>query len=202
MFHGLRIDNILVSKIKQYSSTRADISKDLPEPLEAYNPITSLPQISESRILETARILSEDIGFRTPGTREHAVGEEWLWHQVTNIKQECDKIVRKSPSRNLECEIWHQKGSGSHRFDMMGARLYKTYVNLGNIVMRISDGTEQGKKDAVLVNAHLDSTLPTPGAADDAVCVGIMLECVRVLLETEDWEPKRAVVFCKRSKNQ
>ena len=31
---------------------------------------------------------------------------------------------------------------------MMGRRLYKTYVNLTNIIVRLSDGTEEGKKDA------------------------------------------------------
>ncbi|KAJ4473162.1 hypothetical protein J3R30DRAFT_3296811 [Lentinula aciculospora] len=168
----------------------------LPEPLhEQYDPVTNLSQISESRILEVSRILSEDIGFRTPGTREHALGEDWLWDQVTKMKDDCDELVKKTPHRHLECEIWRQKGSGSHRFDMMGARLYKTYVNLGNIVVRLSNGTDASKEHSVLVNAHLDSTLPTPGAADDAICVGIMMEAIRVLVESKDWEPKHAVVF-------
>jgi Zn-dependent M28 family amino/carboxypeptidase len=78
---------------------------------------------------------------------------------------------------------------------MMGARLYKTYVDLGNIVVRLSDGTAEGKAHSVLVNSHLDSTLPTPGAADDAISVGIMLECIRVLVETKDWQPNHAIVF-------
>ncbi|KAJ3727351.1 hypothetical protein DFJ43DRAFT_1133193 [Lentinula guzmanii] len=157
---------------------------DLPEPLhEQYDPITHAPQISESRILEVSRILSEDIGFRTPGTREHALGEEWLWDQVTKMRNDCREIVRNSPHRHLECEIWHQKGSGSHRFDMMGARLYKNYVDLGNIVVRLSNGTDAGKEHSVLVNAHLDSTLPTPGRLT-----------TRVLTESKEWEPKHAVV--------
>lgn len=77
----------------------------------------------------------------------------------------------------------------------MGKRLYKTYRNLTNIVVRLSDGTPEGKEHALLLNSHLDSTLPSPGAADDAISVGVMLECIRVLLETKDWEPKHAVVF-------
>jgi Zn-dependent M28 family amino/carboxypeptidase len=79
----------------------------------------------------------------------------------------------------------------------MGKRLYKTYVNLSNIIVRISDGTDQGKEHALLVNAHLDSTLPSPGAADDALSVGVMLDCMRVLVETPDWTPKHAVIFCE-----
>jgi Zn-dependent M28 family amino/carboxypeptidase len=79
----------------------------------------------------------------------------------------------------------------------MGKRLYKTYVNLSNIIVRISDGTEEGKEHAVLVNSHLDSTLPSPGAADDALSVGVMIDCIRVLVNTPNWEPKHAIIFCE-----
>lgn len=56
---------------------------------------------------------------------------------------------------------------------MMNKRLYKTYVNLSNIIVRLSNGTDAGKEHAVLVNSHVDSTLPSPGAADDALSVGV-----------------------------
>jgi Zn-dependent M28 family amino/carboxypeptidase len=82
-------------------------------------------------------------------------------------------------------------------FDMMNKRLYKTYVDLTNIIVRVSDGTTEGKAHSVLVNAHLDSTLPSPGAADDAISVGVMLECMRVLVGTPGWQPKHAIVFCE-----
>lgn len=82
---------------------------------------------------------------------------------------------------------------------MMGHRLYKKYVNLTNIIVRFSNGTPAGKKHAILVNSHLDSTPPSPGAADDALAVGVMLDCLRVLLHTPNWEPKNAIIFCKVS---
>jgi Zn-dependent M28 family amino/carboxypeptidase len=84
------------------------------------------------------------------------------------------------------------------RFDMMGKRLYKTYANLTNIVIRVSDGTSEGKEHAVLVSAHLDSTLPSPGAADDALSIGVMLDCIRVLTHSPGWTPSHAIIFCKR----
>ena len=62
---------------------------------------------------------------------------------------------------------------GGSSFDMMNKRLYKTYVNLSNIIIRVSNGTSEGKQHALLVNSHLDSTLPSPGAADDAISVGV-----------------------------
>ncbi|EIW75315.1 hypothetical protein CONPUDRAFT_169679 [Coniophora puteana RWD-64-598 SS2] len=161
---------------------------------DLYHPTTNLPLISESAILGYAKYLSEDVGYRTPGTREHALADAWMVDKANELKAECDKLV-KDQGRKLECEVWRQEGSGSHRFDMMNKRLYKRYVDLSNIVIRVSDGTEAGKADAVLVNSHLDSTLPSPGAADDALAVGVMIECMRVLINTPDWSPKHAVVF-------
>ncbi|EMD39116.1 hypothetical protein CERSUDRAFT_104381 [Gelatoporia subvermispora B] len=168
----------------------------LPEPItELIDPITGLPQLSEARILAHAQYLSEDIGYRTVGTREHALGDEWMVQQVEVLQAQCEEVIRAYPGRHLQCEVWHQRGDGYHRFDIMGHRLYKTYRDLTNVVMRISDGTEAGKTHAVLVNAHVDSTLPSPGAADDALAVGVMLECIRVLVGTPGWEPTHAIVF-------
>lgn len=83
----------------------------------------------------------------------------------------------------------------SSRFDLLGKRLYKTYVNLSNIIIRISDGTPEGKEHAVLVNSHLDSTLPSPGAADDALAVGVMLEAARTLITKPYWSPKHSIIL-------
>ncbi|KIL62086.1 hypothetical protein M378DRAFT_166083 [Amanita muscaria Koide BX008] len=177
---------------------------DLPTPLtELVDPRTNLPQISEARILDIARYLSEDIGYRTVGTYEHALADGWLHGQVLEFQKECQKAaeaaagmgVGGSGGRKLECEVWRQQGSGSHRFDMMGKRVYKTYVNLTNIIVRISNGTPKGKQNAILVNAHLDSTLPSPGAADDALCVGVMMDVMRVLVGTPGWSPEHAIIF-------
>ncbi|CAK5267855.1 unnamed protein product [Mycena citricolor] len=159
------------------------------------DPLTHLPQISESRILDVARHLSEGIGYRTVGTTEHAEGDAWMIAQAQALKTHCDAVVRAEPGRRLECEVWHQRGSGTHRFDMMGKRLYKTYQNLTNIIVRLSDGTDAGKEHALLVNSHVDSTLPSPGAADDALAVGAMLDCIRVLLDTPGWSPAHAAIF-------
>ena len=81
------------------------------------------------------------------------------------------------------------------RFDILSARLYKTYVNLANTVIRISDGTPEGKEHAVLINSHLDSTLPSPGAADDALAVGTMIEVARTLALTRGWTPEHSIIL-------
>jgi hypothetical protein len=80
------------------------------------NPATSLPQISEAQILSYAKYLSEDIGYRTVGTREHALGDAWMYEKAEELQKECEAIVKAVPDRKLECEIWRQQGSGSHRY--------------------------------------------------------------------------------------
>ena len=76
----------------------------------------SLPQLSEATILEYAKYLSEDIGYRTPGTREHALADEWMTKKAYQLKEECERVVAAQPGRKLQCEVWRQEGSGSHRY--------------------------------------------------------------------------------------
>lgn len=78
------------------------------------NPSTQLPQISEANILGVAKYLSEDIGFRTVGTFEHALADTWMVQRAEEMQKECERIVVET-GRKLECEVWHQQGSGSHR---------------------------------------------------------------------------------------
>lgn len=83
----------------------------------------------------------------------------------------------------------------------MNRIIYKAYHNLTNILFRISSSAHPESKElAILLNAHLDSTLPSPGAADDALCVGICLEIARNLIESAgrgEWEVGWSIVFCK-----
>lgn len=48
---------------------------------------------------------------------------------------------------------------------MMGKPVFKVYENLSNIIIRISNGTPAGKAHALLLNAHVDSTVPSPGSS-------------------------------------
>jgi len=83
--------------------------------IPSYDPKTNLPHPSEATILSYAKHLSEGIGYRTPGTREHAIADAWLFQKVQDIGQLCRQAVEKEPDRKLECTVWRQEGSGSHR---------------------------------------------------------------------------------------
>ncbi|KAF8903001.1 hypothetical protein CPB85DRAFT_1255887 [Mucidula mucida] len=157
----------------------------LPEPLPA-----NVTGISEARILEYARVLSEDMGFRTVGTREHAAADTWMTGVLEDIRERCVS------NEKVACEVWRQEGNGSHRFDIMNTRLYKSYVGLSNFVVRLSaKANANSTEHAVLLNAHLDSQLPGPGAADDAISCGVMLDIINVLLAEDEWEPTYSAIF-------
>jgi hypothetical protein len=88
----------------------------MPQPLQdLIDPLTSLPQPSEPRVLEYMKVLSEDIGFRTVGTKEHALADTWMVEQVNAFKHLCERAIEKETGRKLECEVWRQQGNGSHR---------------------------------------------------------------------------------------
>jgi len=71
----------------------------------------------------------------------------------------------------------------------------KMYTNMTNIVVRLSCGPECDE-NAVLLNSHFDTTLGSPGAADDALGVGVMMEVIRVM-SLRPSPKKNSIVFCK-----
>lgn len=73
-------------------------------------------------------------------------------------------------------------------------KVWKKYYQLGNLIVRLSSHDPASKKNAILVNSHLDSTLPSPGAADDGAGVVVSLEALRVLAGSPQ-ELSNAVVF-------
>lgn len=133
---------------------------------------------SESNVHSLIEKLSVDIGYRIVGTREHVRAEEWLLDELRKYE---GTHYLGAEAGNVQVEIWQQIGDGAHRFDFISSTVWKKYYSMSNVVVRISDGTDESKENSVLVNAHLDSTLPSPGAADDGVGVGIMMELLRIL---------------------
>lgn len=63
----------------------------------------------------------------------------------------------------------------------------KVYAGIVNIILKVrAKNPPSGKaaaKDSILLGAHIDSTLPSPGAADDGMGVGVMLDIARVLVD-------------------
>ncbi|OCF60854.1 hypothetical protein L486_00497 [Kwoniella mangroviensis CBS 10435] len=155
----------------------------LPERLEPYD-ANGNPQPSEQLILGHIESL-ETIGYRTVGTSEAVKGEEYVLGEVRKIVSRCEE------GEALNCEWWVQQGSGFHSFDILDHEVLKAYNGITNIILKISakyppsynETAKRPEKDAILLGAHMDSTLPSPGAADDGMGVGVMLDLARVVVE-------------------
>ncbi|RUO97088.1 hypothetical protein BC936DRAFT_141000 [Jimgerdemannia flammicorona] len=72
------------------------------------------------------------------------------------------------------------------------------YTNVTNVIVRLTcpGGADNScSRNSILLNSHFDTTLASPGAADDAAGIAVMLEAIRVL-SLEGWEERRnGVVF-------
>lgn len=174
----------------------------LPTPRDIHvDSLEAQPHFSETKSLEYIRTLSEDIGYRIVGTQQHIDAERYVealvkqyegWHTTRSAD---DLANRTNHQGDTQVEVWTQVGDGAHRFDFMSSVVWKKYYSMSNIVVRISDGTDQGKQDALLLNAHLDSTLPSPGAADDGAGVAILLEVLRVLTSAPRPKLRHSVIL-------
>ncbi|KAJ3197532.1 hypothetical protein HK101_002835 [Irineochytrium annulatum] len=129
-----------------------------------------VPHFSESVATRHVKALAEEIG--TKGEEE---AREYVVRVLKEIKAEAEKIAPE-----LSFDILTERGFGSHRFDFMGEVVMKQYVNISSVVVKLSCGPTCDQ-NAILVNSHLDSQIVTPGAADDAAGVAVMLEMARVV---------------------
>ncbi|WWC88985.1 uncharacterized protein L201_003900 [Kwoniella dendrophila CBS 6074] len=157
----------------------------LPEVLSPYDS-NGIPQVSEQSILGHIESL-ENIGYRTVGTHEAIQGEQYVLDQVHKLVNRCEQ------TKILNCEWWVQQGSGFHSFDILDHEVLKAYNGITNIILKLTafnppsynETAPKPKKDAILLGSHIDSTLPAPGAADDGMGVGVMLDVARVLVERD-----------------
>lgn len=135
---------------------------------------------SEANAVSVMHHLSVDIGYRIVGTKEHLDAENWLENVLRRYEGHHNTGTADSPGQT-QVEVYKQIGDGAHRFDFMSNVVWKRYYSMSNLVVRISDGTDESKANSLLLNAHLDSTLPSPGGADDGIGVAILMEALRVL---------------------
>uniref|UniRef100_A0A7C9EJJ1 Peptidase M28 domain-containing protein n=2 Tax=Opuntia streptacantha TaxID=393608 RepID=A0A7C9EJJ1_OPUST len=76
----------------------------------------------------------------------------------------------------------------------LGHSISLAYRAHTNVLMRISSVGSSESDASVLVNAHFDSTLGSPGAGDCGSCVASMLELARLIIDS-GWIPPRPIIF-------
>ncbi|CAO3570800.1 unnamed protein product [Mortierella alpina] len=146
-------------------------------------------RFSEENVRKIVRHLSDDIGYRIVGTAQDQETQDYLIQEIATMKEHAQRErLRRSLTTGVgetalalpRFDTWIQVADGSHQFDFMSKVVMKMYTNMTNIIVRLSCGPECDKS-AILLNAHYDTTLGSPGAADDALPIGVMLELIRIL---------------------
>ncbi|KAF9541630.1 hypothetical protein BGW38_009823, partial [Lunasporangiospora selenospora] len=167
----------------------------LPTPVtEPFDPKTGEPQFSEANVRKLTKHLSEDIGLRLVGTEQCDAAEKYLVREIKQLKEEAKRVAARGDIQGLpNFELWVQVEDGSHRFDFMSKVVMKTYTNMTNIIVRLSCGPECDD-NAILLNAHFDTTLGSPGATDDGLGVGVLMEIIRIM-SIQSAPKKNSVIF-------
>ncbi|CAO3689480.1 unnamed protein product [Umbelopsis ramanniana] len=170
----------------------------LPQPKShrGISPQTDAAEFSEYNALETITYLGETLGYRIVGTIEEAQSADYLLNKIESYQQFAQSIPQAP-----KFDIWVQHQNGSHRFDIMDHMVLKMYTNVTNIIVRLScpesaaNPSRECENNAVLLNAHFDTTLGSPGASDDGSGIAVMLEIIRIMSQ-QSWDGyKNSVVF-------
>ncbi|XP_058731795.1 uncharacterized protein LOC131603496 isoform X1 [Vicia villosa] len=145
-----------------------------------------LDRFSEARAIEHVRMLSQEIDGRhegRPGLKKAAL----------YIKGELELIKDRATS-NVRIEIEESTVSGSFNMNFLRHHIALGYRNHTNILMRISSIDSKDTDPSVLVNAHFDGPLGSPGAGDCGSCVASMLEIARLIVDSGS-ALRRPVIF-------
>ncbi|CAM0140646.1 hypothetical protein VKS41_006671 [Umbelopsis sp. WA50703] len=170
----------------------------LPEPKthRGISPLVDAGEFSEYNAIETLTYLGDTLGYRIVGTIEEAQSADYLLQKIESYKQ-FSRGIPQAP----KFDVWVQHQNGSHRFDIMDHMVLKMYTNVTNIIVRLScpetpaNESRDCDQNAVLLNAHFDTTLGSPGASDDGSGISVMLEIIRIMSQ-KSWDGyKNSMVF-------
>ena len=106
-----------------------------------------------------------------------AKASDYLLDQLEQIQALAEKT---RDDLNVEVEV--QTVSGSYHLDLFMTPVYLTYSGLDNLLLRITPDGVDKTAGALLVNAHFDTAIGSPGAADCASCTAIAIETARAIV--------------------
>ena len=139
---------------------------------------------------ETARRHLEALTSFGPRPAGSYANEVQAVNFIVGVLQEIKETARE----DVIIEIDIQKPSGSFDLGFI-AGFTSVYREVTNILVRITMKKNYPPKNTVLVNGHFDSVPGSPGASDDAVSCAVMLEILRCLAQTQDFDFDHGVVF-------
>eukprot|EP01083_Nonionella_stella_P066496 175140_1 len=132
-------------------------------------------------------------GPKTVGSNANEVeASRYILGEIEKIKSELESF----PSPNWELDVDLQHPSGAFHYDIlkMVGGFTNVYANITNIVARIRPRRKAVSEHALLLSAHFDTAMGSPGASDDCIHIANMLEILRNLAYS-DIETDHAVIF-------
>ena len=173
-------------------TVRAFSSVPSPLPFDA-----PLGLFAEGRAIATTAYLADTIGNRQVSTEGAERGALYLLEQAHKIA--ADAAAHRP---DLKVEVAREQVTGAlSRQIVFGLEIANVYNNLTNVILKISpkhsNTTRSSTKPppSVLMNAHYDSTLGSPGASDAASCVGVALEIARTIVANVSLPLAAPIVF-------
>ncbi|RKP03112.1 hypothetical protein CXG81DRAFT_9958, partial [Caulochytrium protostelioides] len=170
---------------------------NLPAPRPAVD-TQGRPQPSEAFAREVTYQLSHDYGMRVLGTQALDDSMDYLLARLYDLKHRASALDHDhghdDPTQVPDFDITTQYADGSHLFEIMGQPVVKMFSNITNIAVRIGCGAACNAH-TILMNGHVDSTIVSPGASDDAATIGVMLDMVRLYSLKPRSYYKNAIVF-------
>ncbi|KAJ0544977.1 putative peptidase M28 [Helianthus annuus] len=162
-----------------------------------------LDRFSEARAIQHIRVLAHEIDGRQVIVDATDViacfvvtvteGRQGLHDAAKYIRTQLEMLKGRAGS-NVRIEIEENIVNGSFNMMFLGHSLSLGYRNHTNIVMRISSIDSKDTDPAVLLNAHFDSPVGSPGASDCGSCVASILEVARITIDS-GWEPPKPLIF-------
>eukprot|EP01102_Stenamoeba_stenopodia_P015501 TRINITY_DN528_c0_g1_i1.p1 TRINITY_DN528_c0_g1~~TRINITY_DN528_c0_g1_i1.p1 ORF type:complete len:897 (-),score=141.06 TRINITY_DN528_c0_g1_i1:204-2894(-) len=148
-------------------------------------------KFSEDRARRHLSVIVDEIGTRQGGSEACEKTKQYILQQLQMIKEApCPSLVGQCAKVEIDVQV---SGTGGYYVDFMDHIINNAYSKVTNIVVRITDGSEECNKNAVLVNGHYDTGLASPGAGDNAAAVSAMIEMVRAMASQSP--PKSAAIF-------
>lgn len=131
----------------------------------------------ESSAMNVTRELAASIGHRYVSTMNEERSAQYLEAALRGLA-ESDSV-----RSDVTVQVVREQVIGSNGLqEAFGFQIANVYNNLTNIVMVVTPKDGVSRVKSVLVNAHYDSTLGSPGASDCASCVGVGFEVARTIL--------------------
>lgn len=126
------------------------------------------------------------------------VGSLALEESLQYIQSELLALKPIAERNGLELEVeFFRSGEGSFVIDLAGIELIVAYSNISSVIARLRPAhmPADTKEKALLINAHVDSAVASPGASDNVVGVGVGMEVARCIASSPVYELKRPIVF-------